>query len=248
MPNRSPHTLCIIGALHVDEIAIARAALIKGESNPVSWERYVGGVAANLARAAARFTTGVRLVVNIGHDRDGRELMHAMTTQEVQVINTAVSSTLTGRYSAVLDVTGEVFIGLADVAQAEHLTWASIEPHLDLDATECVIVDGNLSADTINQIVARCHSLTPPTHLLVAVLVSPGKAHRFRQALGTLDVLFCNRAEAGALYKTFDLKPTLSSKVITSELIAQGCAYLVMTDGQHGVHVVPNATLYSPQW
>lgn len=251
MPEPSTPTVCIIGALHVDEIAIASALLVKGESNPVQWERRIGGVAANVARAASRFLSdankrssiAVKLFANVGKDSDGQRLVQLMNKQGVEVVAAPQSQPGTGRYSAVLDTNGDVFIGLADVAQAEKLTWQCIHRYIEEASPICVIVDGNLSAATLDQFSADIGDRQPLPYRLIATLVSPAKAHRFKALLKKLDILFCNRSEANALLSAFQTEPEpkVTIEAMLMALVSQGCKHVVMTNGAQGVHVASDA-------
>jgi len=119
MSDESTATLLVIGALHIDEIATATTPLVLGESNPVSWSQSIGGVAANVAIAAANGGNfEVKLLANLGDNKDSADLSSTLADQDVQVLPIWIPGTGSGRYSAIMRNTGELLVGLADVDQA----------------------------------------------------------------------------------------------------------------------------------
>lgn len=248
MQNETKSQLFIIGALHLDETASAAEPLIMGESNPVRWTRSVGGVAANVARAAVGADAKITMLANYGNSATGHSLRATLLKAGVHVLpmNQNRKGLSTGRYCTVVQPDGELLIGLADVSQAEEISSATILQHLNKRHFDTVLFDGNLSATTMAEFTSKLrskslsiHSANPPINLMAAS-VSPSKAHRFVKSLAFLDVLFCNRQEAIAL--TTNIEPTVdvSTEIILSTLCSYGCSHIVMTDGAAGVHVQSN--------
>lgn len=255
MPNEIKPQLFIIGALHLDEIATITSAaepFILGESNPVRWTRSAGGVAANVARAAAAPDANITLLANYGNDANGQHLRTALLKTGVDVLPMSQSrshsgnSMGTGRYSAVVQPNGEMLIGLADVSQAEEISSAIILEHLNKHHFDAVLFDGNLSATTIGEFTTELRSKPHPNNsnntysALMAVSVSPAKANRLVKSLPLLDVLFCNRQEAIALITEVEPTADISTEPMLNILCSQGCSHIVMTDGADGVHVQSN--------
>jgi len=244
MPTPNPSTLLVVGALHVDEIAVACAALTLGESNPVNWHRSVGGVAANVARTAAASDQleSVQLLAVCGADADAAQLQSVLRSTNVDLLPIASNNASTGRYCAVLDVSGDVLIGLADVSQAEQMLFKQILTHIASNQPAAVVVDGNLAASTLADFAQHPNSIAAP---LYAICVSPAKAIRFVATLPTLDVLFCNRSEADAIAQALSERDktgqaqyeNLSPQALLENICAAGCSHIVMTEGSAGVHV-----------
>ncbi|MDC0434389.1 PfkB family carbohydrate kinase [bacterium] len=229
--------LVVIGALHVDEIARSSETMILGESNPVSWTRSAGGVAANVSRAAAITCPElfIQLIANCGTDSDADQLRAVMKNSCVNVISTKLSDSPAGRYTAVLQPDGDVLIGLADTAQAEQLSYETIADQVDLRSASAVFFDGNISAHTMEQLTRQLPRRCPA----VAMSVSPAKATRLNACLPDLDLLFCNRAEAKAMVQHLGhaVELTTDSAALLSRLCDTACKHVVLTDGIDGVYI-----------
>ncbi len=229
--------LLVIGALHTDEVATAKAPMITGESNPVSWSRFAGGVGANVARAAAiNNHLSVVLLTNTGNDKDGCDLKAALANTGVQVKSILAEATRTGRYSAILQPSGELLVGLADVEQAQAITLAKARSLINFQSPAAVALDTNLSASAIADISNAIRYVNPHC-LIVALGVSPSKINRLESSLQNVDILFCNEQEAKQLTSIkFSEKP-LDEKIRLLEPSAIGCNHLVITQGNHNVLV-----------
>ena len=237
MTTQSRISLVMIGALHVDEIAASGETIILGESNPVSWTRRVGGVAANVSRAAAitRPELVIQLIANCGTDSDANKLRAVMEDSAVNVISINPSDLPTGRYSAVLQPDGDVLIGLADTTQAEQLTFDAITNKVDISAASAVFFDGNISATLMKQLTRQLPRQCP----CIGMSVSPAKAPRLNACLPALDLLFCNRSEAEAMVRHMGHSAlrTTKSEELVSRLCDTACTHVVLTDGVNGVYI-----------
>ena len=114
--------LLFAGALHVDDIAECQAPLIPKASNPVRFSRTVGGVAANAAFAASRIAAEsmyIELAAVTGSDTLADELERTLQSADIRTHLQRRPGHSTGRYTAVMDHRGELYIGLADVSLAE---------------------------------------------------------------------------------------------------------------------------------
>jgi len=224
--------LIVIGALHVDEIAIADGPLVLGESNPVTWTRRVCGVAANLCRAAVKTNAevAVNLIARCSRHGDGAQLIQAMTELGIKVLPVDSDTVGTGRYSAILQSDGDVLIGLSDTTQAERFSLASIHEATDIAAGDTCVMDGNLSEDTLNAFASS---------QLIGLCVSPAKAIRFWSIIDKLDLIFCNLSEAQALAKhtTVSEADQPDPKALSEHLSRLGKVTVVITHGEHGIWI-----------
>lgn len=237
MTNNSTPRFLVIGALHVDEVATAKAPIITGESNPVSWARYAGGVAANLARSAANHTNAsVILLANIGADKDANDLASALANTGVDVKPMRSTDSQTGRYSAIVQNDGSLLVGLADVEQAQAITLADVKKIIDLKSADAVVLDTNLSAAALSDITneIRC---AYTSCLICALGVSPSKIIRLKPSLTNVDILFCNELEANALANGYHTDELLEPSALLSRLSNLGCKHIVMTCGTNNVEV-----------
>jgi len=204
MPDstNTPHSLLIAGAMHVDEVATAQGKIIPAASNPVVWRRYVGGVAANAARAAqslfkAKDSGGcVCLHAALGDDNTAQLLIASLQNEGVQISPQIIQRQATGRYSVLVDESGQMVLGLADAQLAEQLQAKPLLATVDSASAGTLLLDANLSYACIEALIESAGKLSMP---VVALTVSPAKAVKFLPWADKLDLLFCNRREALAI-------------------------------------------------
>ncbi len=241
----------IVGALHVDDIVTSQQALIPRASNPVSRHQRVGGVAANAALAAIS-------VGNCDHSKSGQHIAFAAAIG-TDAVASQLESTLrqagvfpclqclpgctTGRYIAVLEPDGELYIGLSDVALAESLDATKVPLQSEGYTYQALLMDANLSEHCLTTLsqLASAAGITQ-----AAMSVSPAKSTRLLSMAASLDLLFCNRREAIALAAA-DFRVDAHIDQLADALLDQGFRQFVLTDAtspvvvhsQHSRHYVP---------
>ncbi len=229
--HNQPVQLTVAGAIHLDDVAYPIAPLVPKASNPVRWVQSVGGVAANAGCAAQRAgfsTISTELVAAVGDDAPARSLASAvsalsgLTTRFMPLIGQP-----TGRYSAVMNQDGELYIGLADVSLAEQLSAEHILPKNA--PTQALLLDANLSLTCIESVCARAMA----RNITVAALsVSPAKAVRLLSVAPDIALLFCNRREAMALTgNVINASLQLPLHDLADQLLDAGFKQLVLSDG-----------------
>jgi pseudouridine kinase len=242
--------LAIIGALHVDDIARSSSPLLSRASNPVSWERRLGGVAANAARAAAQCGIAhqtIELTAAVGDDLLSRSLSSALSACNVTANLQTMSGYATGRYTAIMDSDGELYIGLADVALAEQLASCHVYELSQSGPYSALLVDANLSAQCLVSMANLAIETATP---LAALTVSPNKSLRLRPIAAHVDLLFCNRREAMALIANDDAAAELNdARYVNTELLADGLSELgfrqiVLSDAQAPILIQDNEGRY----
>jgi len=230
--------LAIVGAVHVDDIARSSSPLVSRASNPVSWEQQIGGVAANAARAAALCALDhqtIELTAAVGEDPLAAALSSALSACNVTPHLLPMSGCLTGRYTAIMNNDGELYIGLADVALAEQLDLNHVNDIARRGPYCAMLVDANLSNHCLASLATLALRMTAP---LAALTVSPSKALRLRPIADKINLLFCNRREALALIANDDAAAELSSaNPVSAGQLADGLSELgftqiVLTDAQ----------------
>ena len=243
MAGRSqPEGVVCVGGATVDRTYRAQYALRSGTSNPVASRRSFGGVARNVAESLARLGAEVDLISAVGDDDNGRALVAHLAGLGVDVGHVqVVPGRATAEYVAVLEPTGELAFGLADMAVFEALTpdmlafaWGAIE------AGTLVFADCNLPAETLASLMARRRAGSLPT--LAVDAVSALKVVRLPADLTGLDLLFLNEDEAFAL-----LRQASIAEDAAADLRARGAASVVLTRGarsvlvanEHGVTLLP---------
>jgi pseudouridine kinase len=183
--------IACIGGAHLDRRALLRAPAVPGTSNPGTNYTDFGGVARNVAQNLARLGCSVMLCSRVGNDEAGRQVLR-------QPLDTALVTVSddrpTASYTAILEPTGELVIGLADMDVYDEMTPAVLAPALPtLRRAGVWFVDANLPGETILW-------LLEVAKVPVAVdAVSVAKSRRLALLLSRIGYLFCNLAQAGAM-------------------------------------------------
>lgn len=229
--------LLVIGAVHLDDIAIPLYPLVPEASNPVNWTQRLGGVAANAACAAARtlnHTTNdhVHLMAAVGNDATALLLKQALNGAGVETRLVEFPATATGRYTAIMTDKGDLHIGLADVSLAERLGESCEHEVVELSSYNAVLVDANLSENYLKTITGQAATLDIS---LAAMSVSPAKSQRLISMAKQIDVLFCNRREALSMNPQFSANATLEQ--LADGLCHIGFTRFVLTDASSSLLV-----------
>ncbi len=231
----------IVGALHVDDIATSQQGLILRASNPVSRHQRVGGVAANAALAAvcvgsygsSKAGQHIAFAAAIGTDAVATQLESTLRQAGVLPCLQHLPGCTTGRYIAVLDPDGELYIGLSDVALAESLDATKVPLHTEEYTCQAILMDANLSEHCLKTLsqLSRAAGITQ-----VAMSVSPAKSTRLLSLASSLDLLFCNRREAIALAAA-DFPVDAHIDQLADALLDRGFSQFVLTDATSPVVV-----------
>ena len=231
--------LRFVGALHVDEVATIQGEFVQAASNPVVWRRYLGGVGSNAARAAqAIFNSNasnrhVSFHAAIGDDNTGLSLVRKMQNEGIKTEPQFIKAHSTGRYSVVIDKSGQLVLGLADVQLAELLQPEAILSTINPQLTNMLVLDANLSPACIDPLMEAASSSSVT---VAALTVSPAKAVRLLPWATRINFLFCNRREALALAIATKLVPQatdaeqLSLQQLGDALVTLGFTDFVLTD------------------
>ena len=139
-------TVACIGAAHIDRKATAAGPVVPGSSNPVTMRVGAGGVARNVAENLARLGLSVTMVSRVGHDREGDAVLDGLGEAGIGFDLVTRSATApTATYTALLDKSGELVIGLADMGIYDELTVDVLEPLLPrLEKIPVWFIDCNL--------------------------------------------------------------------------------------------------------
>ena len=169
--------------------------MVWGSSNPVRVQAAPGGVALNVAANLAALDCDVTLASAIGRDAEGERLVASLKRAGVDTSHTARPDLATASYTALLNGSGELQVGLADMDIYETLTTAHCaDLARQLSGWPVWFVDANIPQDGLAALLNLSGG-----HRVFAAAVSPAKSHRLLPFLGRLEGLFANRAEASAL-------------------------------------------------
>ena len=197
MPNPAPTVeVACFGGAHIDLIAKAAAPIVMASSNPGVVKSALGGVALNVARGLAGLNRSVALVGGLGDDSDGHLIKSTLTADGVEMNQTCLSRRYsTGRYVAIEKADGELSLAVSDTEALDKLDEATFNAALHAYANARMwFADANLSPALLTMIADEADRPR-----LVADAVSVAKSPRLRDLIGTIDVLFCNLAEAQSI-------------------------------------------------
>lgn len=185
-----------IGGAHIDSKAVVDGEVIAGTSNPATMTRTPGGVACNVARNLTRLEIDVALVARVGDDPQGKGLLDALRGEAIDVSGVDVSPTdPTASYLALLDGSGSLAVGIADMAVYASMDAVWAEQLLpSLDEYDVWVVETNLPAEGLEVL-----SAARGDHVLVADPVSVEKSRRLIPVLDRCDLVFPDLAEAAAM-------------------------------------------------
>lgn len=229
----SADVVCFGGA-HIDCSAYSVGPVVAGASNPVRRRTSVGGVARNVAVRLSAAGVRTALVSRVGTDGEARAVLDDLAQRGVDCRGVQHDGERpTAYYTALIDPSGELAVGWADMDVYEALTPATLETdiaeHAEYPQARGWFIDSNLPAATLQWIAAH----RPPTTWLAADTISPAKAVRLKDVLPKLDYLFCNRLAAATLLDA-DVEERTTSE-LASALTARGVGTAIVTDGPRGL-------------
>lgn len=230
--------VCIGGAA-VDRKYIALAPMVFGTSNPVDSEVCFGGVARNVAENLSRLGICSSLVSLLGEDENGRGIIRHLGELGVDTCFCEFSGHYrTAEYVAVLEPSGDLVAGLADMAIFDAFTPDHLESRWPGIATgEWIFADCNLPPTTLAALV----KLACEHRLNLAIdAVSTVKATRLPQDLSGIGILFLNLDEAIALVGEEAI--SLSPEDVSAALLGRGACRVILTNGSDGLLVAENGT------
>jgi sugar/nucleoside kinase (ribokinase family) len=241
----------LIGACHCDRTIRLSGATRLHRTNPVTSVITPGGVVANIARAMALEISSVpRLGEYIPNDSlPSLDFIGAAALNDAVLNVTALNVTALGdaapnpslaasgitarfafidapppSYTAILDTTGELVIGAADMALYDRVRPDDILPLVPKNPA-AVVIDANFPASTL---VALGASLAAECRLFAAG-TSPEKIVRLVPLLTRLDGLVLNRAEAIALAGDDAVDSATLAVGLAAQLRDGGC--VLISDG-----------------
>jgi pseudouridine kinase len=216
-----------IGGCHLDAKAVVDGPVVAGTSNPVRVTRTPGGVAGNVARWLARLGVPVELHSVVGADDAGRGLLATLGGEGVDVEGVLVADdAATAAYTAVIDGTGALALGIADMDVYRRLDEAWAEGVLARTAASVIVLDANPTAAAITALVDGKGG-----RWIAADPVSVDKARRMVGVLGGIDAIFPDGLEAAVLGGA----ATTHSAAIA--IHGRGVGEVVVTLGPEGVFV-----------
>jgi pseudouridine kinase len=226
--------LLIIGAASIDTKGRADQTIQVGTSTPGSIRVSVGGVGRNIAENLARLGERVVLLSAVGDGGSGRRILQQAAECGIDTTHMLVDAEHhTAAYLAVLDHTGNAVMSIDDMTIGR----AVITPQLvyqrrALFRDACMVVlDANLSTDTLNTIFATARKYGVP---VCADPTTASLAPRLCPHLPELTLVTPNAAEAEALCGV-QVTDRESGLVAAQKLVSLGVKIAIVTLGATGL-------------
>jgi len=188
--------IACIGGAHLDRHGVLREPLILGTSNPGRVHTAFGGVARNVAENLARLGLKTTLLSRVGDDEAGRHVLRHSTSLGIDTYLCTISPERpTASYTAIVEATGELVLGLADRDIYLEMEPAALSPALPvLRVQQHWFIDSNVPAPTISWLLEQAGGIP------VAVdAISVALARGLGELLPRIPLLFANLAQAASI-------------------------------------------------
>lgn len=231
MVNDKQSIICIGGA-NIDRKAKIIHDVRLHSSNPVTSVTTCGGVARNIAEYLGRLGCNSFLIAILGDDREG-EWIQRKSEPFVQFnyMYTHPSKN-TGSYTAILDPSGDMVIGIADMGINDDVYPTFIDEHWQqIGSAQLVVLDTNYPKETITHTIKRCYEEEIP---LAVVPGSAEKTYKLPKDLHGVTWLIVNKEEATILAST-PIKSIEDTPKAAQKLINMGVKNVVITHGAEGL-------------
>lgn len=188
-------TVIVIGAVNMDICGRPKLGVNMHDSNPGSITTTPGGVGRNIAHNLCLLGLNVKFLAAMGDDVYGQSVYSSCIELGMDMsLCRRIKGGRTSCYMYVTDEKGDMLVGVCDTDIAGSITPEYLGTHIDeINAADAVVIDGNLSADTVRWIA---DNVTAP---LFADPVSVTKAERLRPVLGKLFAFKPNELEAKSM-------------------------------------------------
>lgn len=203
--SRSVETL-VVGSLALDTISVLALGQKMGDSNIGSTKWSVGGVGNNVALACKLAGGSVKLVSPVGDDFAGKTLRERVEVDH----SLCTMGGSTALYTSIHESDGSLIVASADMAIVEEDWSQHVISEIDKSAPKVVVLDCNLSSETMSKIVA--HTGKRKSIRVVIEPTSVAKASRIGHLHSSVLGVFPNNrvrmitptvAELGQIYETF---------------------------------------------
>lgn len=194
MTENTPYAL-VIGAVNVDLCGRPFQAPVSCDSNPGRVTTSLGGVGRNIAHNLRLLGVPVKFITALGGDAHAEEIRRSCAHLGIDLSCAAYAPDMnTSTYLYITDEHGDMVLAVCDTDVSGCITPTYLSKYLDvLNGAGVVVIDGNLTPETITWICEHC---TAP---LFADPVSAAKAPRLRDGLGRIHTFKPNQIEAELL-------------------------------------------------
>ena len=221
--------LLAIGGAHIDRRGRISGPYVPGASNPGVISEDVGGGVFNALRNAIRHGVLASLLSVRGGDSAGENVERAIAGAGIDDLSAVFLDRSTPSYTALLDSSGELIAGLADMDLYEFAFAKQVGRSKAVAAianASAILCDANLPEPALRKVIELATDKP-----LFAIAISPAKVTRLVDTLDGVSCLFMNIREAASLASL----PEGSAHDIAAKLLELGLAGGVITAGARPV-------------
>lgn len=221
-----------IGGMNVDRKFYAKNELVLKTSNPVSSSVSIGGVGRNIAENLGRLGEDIVMLSRAGNDQDWDLIKIAsesyMNLRKVEISpNQATSS-----YTAIIDVSGDMSIALANMTICESMNVSWLEQYETLlSRSKALVVDLNLPKESLVYLI----KLARERELALAIIpVSAPKMSNLPKNLKGVEWLIVNQDESEIFFNK-SLKSNEDIEALANLWLQTGLKQVLITRGSRSM-------------
>jgi pseudouridine kinase len=223
----------VAGGANIDIKVAITGATIPATSNPGTATVSIGGVGRNIAHNLARLDISVRLISAVGRDPEGERLLSETAAAGVDV-SAVRRGGKTGVYSAVLDRSGELVIGVSAMDVIDEITQRTLgRSRTAIESAAFLVADCNLHRSSL-QWLLQCAKQSGIPFLVEPVSVV--KVERLNAILrrgAAIHTVTPNQQQLGALTGR-DLKSMEATQKAARSLHDRGVLNVLVGLGPEG--------------
>lgn len=221
-----------IGAACIDRRYFVEGGLIHGQSNNVTSQTSIGGVALSIAENLGRLQEDVVLLSLVGDDAEWHTIEESMRplmkTSEVEMI----PGFSTGTFMEVIDESGKMIIGLAEMDIYEYMQPKWLLKHLaTLKRAKTIIIDSNCPKESVEHLLEIGAKYNIPTVLICASVL---KLYNIPENLKGLKLLITKHDETEKHFG-IKIKDDASMREALQMWLDKGVQHVIITKNSQSV-------------
>jgi pseudouridine kinase len=141
----------VVGGANIDIKVAISGKTVPATSNPGTATVSLGGVGRNIAHNLARLGVAVKLISAVGNDPEGERLLSETAAAGVDIRAVKRGGGRTGVYSAVLDRSGELVIGVSAMEIIDGITQRFLgRNRVEIESAAFIVADCNLPLGSLH--------------------------------------------------------------------------------------------------
>lgn len=233
------HKVVCIGAMLIDEIFYCHGKVLAGTSNPANIKRSAGGVMRNIVHQLVLLNIPVTFITVVGNDADGKWLKEKAREARIDMSTTVTANCDTGKYTAILNPDGSLFVAAAVNPAEAYLTIELLQQQEALlSSATIMLADTNLDRSVLVWLIAYCNQKG------IRLFIEPVSVEKAKKLAGIslkgVYMLTPNEDELSSLSNKYTTKA-----MILDELFQQGLTYTWLRKGAMGSEMISSKSSYS---